>query len=50
MLPVVAVPTVQDTIVTTPVVSSHVATMNEHEEPIIQDPIEPVVTHEEEQQ
>ena len=24
--------------------------MNEHEEPIIQDPIEPVITHEEEQQ
>ena len=25
-------------------------TMNEHEKPIIHDPIEPVVTHEEEQQ
>ena len=24
--------------------------MNEHEKPVIQDPIEPVVTHEEEQQ
>ena len=40
----------QDTVVTTPVVSSLVATMNEHEEPVVQDTIEPVVTHEEEQQ
>ena len=31
-------------------VSSPVATMNEHEEPVVQDPIEPVVTHKEEQQ
>ena len=44
------VPIVQDTIVTTPAVSSPMATMNEHEEPILQDPIEPVVTHKEEQQ
>ena len=50
MLPVVAVPTVQDTIVTTPVVSSLVATMNEHEELVLQDPIEPIVAHEDEQQ
>ena len=35
MLPVVVVPTVQDTVVTTHVVSSPVATMNEHEEPIL---------------
>ena len=49
-LPVVAVPTVQDTIVTAPAVSFLVATMNEHEEPVLQDPQEPVVTHEEEQQ
>jgi len=40
----------QDTIVTAPVVSSPMATMNEDEEPILQDPIEPVVAHEEEQQ
>ena len=46
-LPVVAVLTVQDTVVTTPVVSSPVATMNEHEEPVLRDPQEPVVTHEE---
>ena len=39
-----------DTVVTAPVVSFPVATMNEHEEPVVQDPIEPVVTHEEEQQ
>ena len=50
MLHVVAVPTVQDTIVTTHVVSSPVATMNEHEEPVLQDPQEPVVTHKGEQQ
>jgi len=36
--------------VAAPVVSSSMATMNEHEEPIVQDPIEPVATHEEEQQ
>ena len=49
-LPVAATPTVQDTVVTAPVVSSLMATINEHEEPILQDPIEPVVAHEEEQQ
>ena len=35
MLPVVAVPIVQDIVVTTQVVSSPVATMNEHEEPVL---------------
>ena len=35
MLHVVAVPTVQDTIVTAYVVSSPMATMNEHEEPAL---------------
>ena len=35
---------------TTPIVSSPVATINEHEEPVLQDPIELVVAHEEEQQ
>ena len=34
-LHIVAVPTVPDTVVTTLVVSSPVATMNEHEEPVI---------------
>ena len=48
MLPVVAVPIVQDIVVTTQVVSSPVATMNEHEEPVLQDPLEPIITHEEE--
>ena len=49
-LPVAAAPTVQDTIVTASVVSSLMAIMNEHEEPVLQDPIEPVVAYEEEQQ
>jgi hypothetical protein len=35
---------------TTPVVSSPVATINDHEEPVLQNTIEPVVTHEKEQQ
>jgi hypothetical protein len=45
-----AAPTVQDTAVTTPVVSSHVAIMNEKEESIVQDPIEPIIAQEEELQ
>ena len=40
----------QDTVVTISVVSSPMATMNEHVEPALQDPLEPVVTHEGEQQ
>ena len=35
---------------TTPIVSSPVATINEHEEHVLQDPIEPIAAHEEEQQ
>ena len=35
MLPIVATPTVQDTVVTAPVVSSPVATMNEHEDQVL---------------
>ena len=42
MLPIVAVPIVQDTVVTTPVVSSPVAIMNEHVEPVVQDPMNPL--------
>jgi hypothetical protein len=49
-LPVAAIPTVQETVVTTPVVSSSVATINEHEKPVLQNPIEPIVVHKEEQQ
>ena len=49
-LPVTAASIVQDTVVTAPVVSSPMATINEHEEHVLQDPIEPVVAHEEEQQ
>jgi hypothetical protein len=48
-LPVDVAPTVQDTIVPTPVASSPVATMNEYEEPVLEEPIEPNVAHEEEQ-
>jgi hypothetical protein len=54
LLAVVA-PTVQDTVVSTPVASSLVATMNEYEEPVLEEPvleepIEPNVAHEEERQ
>ena len=49
-LPVADAPTIQDTILTAPVVSSLMAIINEHEEPVLQDPIEPIVTHKEEQQ
>ena len=45
-LPAVAAPTVQDTMVSAPVVILTVATMNENEEPVLQDPIEPIATHE----
>jgi hypothetical protein len=47
-LPVVAKPTMQDTVVPTPTVIPPVATMNDDKEPILQDPIEPVATHERE--
>jgi len=50
-LPVLVAPIVSATVVPTPVVSSPVATMDEYEEPILQDPVEPPpVAHEEEQQ
>ena len=49
-LPAVATPTVQDTVVPAPVVISPVATMNNDEGPVLQDPIEPIVTNEGEQQ
>ena len=49
-LPVVAAPTVQDTMVSAPVVIPPVATMNDDEEPVLQDSIEPITTHEGEQQ
>ena len=49
-LPAVAAPTVQDTVVPAPVVIPPVATMNDNEELFLQDPIEPVATHEGEQQ
>ena len=49
-LPAIAAPTVLDTMVPAPVVISPVATMNENEEPVLQDSIEPIATHEGEQQ
>jgi hypothetical protein len=49
-LPVVTAPTMQDIVVPTPVVIPPVATMNDDEEPVLQDFIEPVITHEGEQQ
>ena len=50
MLPVAAAPTVQDTIVPAPVVSSRVVATNQNEEPVLQDPIEQIATDEGEQQ
>ena len=49
-LPAVAAPTVQDTVVPTLVVIPPVATMNNDEKPVLQDPVEHIATHEEEQQ
>ena len=49
MLSIVALPIVQDTVITAHVVSSPVITINEHEEPVLQDSQKPVVTHEGEQ-
>jgi hypothetical protein len=49
-LPAVDAPTMQDIMVPAPIVISPVATINEDKEPVLQDPIEPVATHEGEQQ
>ena len=49
-LPAVAAPIVQDTVVPAPVVIPPVATMNNDEGPVLQDPIEHIVTNEREQQ
>ena len=49
-LPVVAAPTMLDTVVPAPVVIPPVATMNDDEEPVLQDPVEPIATHKGEQQ
>jgi hypothetical protein len=52
LIPVIATPTVHDTAVTAPIISSPIVTINENEEPVVQDlvqdPIEPVAAHEEE--
>jgi hypothetical protein len=45
-LPILVVPTVRDTVVPTPVVSSPVVTINNDEEPVPQDPIETDATDE----
>ena len=49
-LPAVAAPTVQDTVVPAPVVIPPMATMNDDEEPVLQNPIEPIATLKGEQQ
>ena len=49
-LPAVTAPTVQDTMVPAPVVTLPMAIMNDDEEPVLQDPVEPIATHEGEQQ
>lgn len=50
VVPAATTPTVQDTVVSAPVVSSHTTMTHEHEEPVLQDPIELVAAHEEELQ
>jgi hypothetical protein len=49
-LPVLVAPTVPDTVVPTPVVSSPVVTVNNDEEPVLQEPIQIDATDEGEQQ
>ena len=45
-LPAIAVPMVQDTVVLAPVVIPPVAIMNDDNEPVLQDPVESIATHE----
>ena len=49
-LPAIATLTVQDTMVPAPVVIPPMATMNDDKEPVLQDPVESIATHEGEQQ
>ena len=49
-LPVIAAPIVQDTVVSAPIVIPPMATMNDDKEPVLHDPVEPIATHEGEQQ
>ena len=44
-MPVAAATTVRDTVVTAPIVSSPVITINKNQEPVLQEPTETVVTH-----
>ena len=48
--PVVAAPTIPDTTVTTPAATPPIPTVSEGLEPVIQEPPEPAVGHEEELQ
>ena len=48
-LPAVDASTVQATVVSAHVVIPPMATMNDDEEPVLQDPVEPIATHEGEQ-
>ena len=48
-LPVAAAPTLQNTIVTAPIVSSSVVATNQNEGPVLHDPIEQIATDEGEQ-
>jgi hypothetical protein len=51
VLPIAATPTVvSDTVAPAPVVSPSVPTIDENVEPVFQDPLEPLVEHQEEQQ
>ena len=49
-LPAIPAPTLQDIVVLAHVVIPPVAEMNDDEEPVLQDSIEPIATHEGEQQ
>ncbi|XP_066358011.1 uncharacterized protein [Miscanthus floridulus] len=49
-LPAAATPTTQDVVVPAPVVIPPMATTNEDEEPMVQNPTDPIATHEGEQQ
>jgi hypothetical protein len=50
VLPIAVAPTMLDTVVPAPVVSSPLPTSNENLEPVLQDPLEPHIEHQEEQQ
>jgi hypothetical protein len=49
-LPVVPTPTVPEVVVQAPIATPPVAIMSEDEEPVLQDPIESTIAHEDEMQ